>query len=92
VLWDGCARSPQAPRGRSLRLGSSAARRAFLQFLIAVVALHAVAIVLYYLLGIQHAARARQQIFAWVWMAATVLVIFVGLGRIKRARRVSRAS
>ena len=66
---------------------ASPARRRFLEFLTAVVALHAVAIALYYLLGIASASRARQQIFAWVWLFATVLVVFAGLLRIRKARR-----
>ena len=29
----------------------------------------------------------RQRMFAWVWMGVTVAVVFVGLQRLKRARR-----
>jgi hypothetical protein len=64
----------------------SAARQRFLQFLVSVAAVHVVAIGLYYALGIAHGSTQRQRMFAWVWMGATVLVVFVGLQRIKRAR------
>lgn len=69
-----------------MKVTQSPARRRFLQFLVSVAVLHAAAIALYYALDIAHAPSARQRIFAWVWMGATVVVIFVGLQRIKRAR------
>jgi hypothetical protein len=64
----------------------SPVRRRFLEFLVSVAALHVVAIMLYYATDIPHAAVERQRWFAWVWMGATVFVVFVGLHRIKRAR------
>ena len=63
------------------------ARQRFLEFLLSVAAVHGVAIALYYALDLPHAPAARQRLFAWIWMGATVLVVFVGLQRIKRARR-----
>ena len=63
------------------------ARRAFIQFLVSVAAVHVAAIVIYYTAGIPAMAPARQRMFAWVWMAVTVAVVFWGLQRIKRARR-----
>ena len=69
---------------------TSLARRRFLEFLVSVAAVHMVAIVLYYALNIPHAPVERQRMFAWVWMGATVAVIFVGLQRLKRARLQSR--
>lgn len=65
----------------------SPARRRFLEFLVSVAAVHVVAIALYYGLDIAHMPAGRQRMFAWVWMGATVLTVFVGLQRIKRARR-----
>jgi FtsH-binding integral membrane protein len=67
----------------------SPVRRRFLEFVAGVAAVHVVAIALYYVLGVAHAPAARQRMFAWVWMAATVAVVMVGLQRIKRARRSS---
>jgi hypothetical protein len=66
---------------------TSPTRRRFLEFLVAVVAVHAIAIALYYALGIQRAPTSEQRMFAWVWLGATVLVVVLGLARIKRARR-----
>jgi len=65
----------------------SPARRRFLEFLVSVAAVHVVAIALFYGLDMPHSPDARQRMFAWIWMGATVLVVFVGLQRIKRARR-----
>jgi hypothetical protein len=65
----------------------SPARQRFLRFLLAVATLHVVAIALYYGLHIAQAPVAKQRMFAWIWMGATVLVVFVGLQTIKRARR-----
>lgn len=58
-----------------------------LEFIGATAALHGTAIALYYALEIGRAPFARQRMFGWVWMAATVAVIVLGLQRIKRARR-----
>jgi len=63
------------------------ARRAFLQFITAVAALHVSAIALYYVLGIAQSPPARQRVFAWTWIGFTAALIFGGLQRIKRARR-----
>jgi hypothetical protein len=65
-------------------------RRRFLEFLVAVAIVHVAAIIIYYATDLQHAAPNRQRVFAWVWMGATVLVVFVGLQRIKRARYAAR--
>ena len=75
-----------------MKLGSSPTRRRFLEFLIAVVVLHGVAIALYYALGVPRQPMARQRMFGWVWIGATALVIFVGLSRVKRARRLRSVS
>jgi len=65
----------------------SPVRQRFREFLVSVALVHVVAIALYYGAGIAHAPAPRQRVFAWVWMGATVLVVFLGLQRIKRARR-----
>jgi hypothetical protein len=73
-----------------VKQSSSPVRRRFLEFLVAVAVLHASAIALYYALGIARATPDRQRMYAWAWMGLTVLVIVVGLQRIKRARRAAR--
>jgi hypothetical protein len=70
----------------------SPVRRRFLEFLIGVAAVHVVAITIYYAADIARTSARQQRLFAWVWMGATVLVVFVGLQRIKRARRASRTA
>ena len=65
----------------------SPARRRFLELLVSVAAVHIIAIAIYYALDIPQAPARRQQFYAWGWMAVTVAVVFVGLQRIKRARR-----
>lgn len=70
--------------------GMSPVRRRFLEFLVAIAAVHVVAIAIYYAADVAHTTATQQRLFAWVWMGATVLVVFVGLQRIKRARRAGR--
>ena len=65
---------------------TSLTRKRFREFLLSVAALHVTAIALYYALGIGRAPAARQRMFAWVWMGATVALVFLGLQRIKRVR------
>ena len=61
-------------------------RKRFREFIVGIAILHGVAIALFYALDMRHAAPVRQRYFAWIWMAATVAAIFVGLRRIRRAR------
>jgi uncharacterized membrane protein YdcZ (DUF606 family) len=68
----------------------SPVRRRFLEFLVGVALVHVVAIAIYYAADVAHTSARQQRLFAWVWMGATVLVVFVGLQRIKRARRAGR--
>jgi TRAP-type C4-dicarboxylate transport system permease small subunit len=70
----------------------SPTRRRFLEFLVGVAAVHIVAIAIYYGADIAHTSARQQRVFAWVWMAATVLVVLLGLQRLKRARRQSLAA
>jgi hypothetical protein len=72
--------SPTPPRVPPL------ARQRFKQFIVSVAALHVAAIALFYALDLRHASPDRQRLFAWIWMGATVLVVLVGLRRIRRAR------
>lgn len=71
-------------------LPRSPTRQRFLEFLVSVAFVHVVAIALYYLMDLPHSPAQRQRMFAWVWMGATILVVFVGLQRIKRARAAAR--
>jgi hypothetical protein len=64
----------------------SLARKRFIQFLLAVALLHVVAIAGYYALDVAQKPAAFQRLYAWIWMGATVVVIVLGLQRIKRAR------
>jgi heme/copper-type cytochrome/quinol oxidase subunit 4 len=61
-----------------------------LEFLVSVAAVHVVALGLYYALHLPQAPAGEQRMFAWVWMGVTVLVVLVGLQRIKRARNARR--
>lgn len=63
------------------------ARRRFLQFLLAIVVLHVIAIAAYYLADIPSAPERHQKLYAWTWMGLTVAVVLVGIQRMKRARR-----
>ena len=63
------------------------ARRAFMQFMLAVAVLHISAIALYYVMGIAASPPVRQRVFAWTWIGVTTMLVFAGLQRVKRARR-----
>lgn len=65
---------------------TSPARKRFRQFLLSVALLHAAAIAAYYLLDVPRAPARLQRIYAWVWMGLTVVVVMVGLQRLKRVR------
>lgn len=65
-------------------------RRRFLELFVSVVVLHTLAIGLYYAVDIPHAAARAQRIYGWLWMGLTVVVVLVGLQRLKRARRSAR--
>jgi heme/copper-type cytochrome/quinol oxidase subunit 3 len=69
----------------------SPSRRALKQFALATVVLHVVAIGMYYALDIAARPERVQRVYAWGWMALTVAVVFVGLQRLKRARRARRS-
>ena len=65
-------------------------RRRFLEFLIGVIVLHAIAIVAYHALDIPDAPQRHQKLYAWTWMGLTAVVVLAGLQRMKRARRPRR--
>ena len=67
----------------------SPTRRRFLQFLLAVAAVHVAAITAYYVFDVAHAAPRAQRVFGWAWMVVTIAVVLVGLQRLKRARRAA---
>ena len=62
-------------------------RKLLLQLIAAVVVLDVAAIALYYGLGIQRTAPRTQTLFTGIWTIATLIVVLVGLGRIRTARR-----
>ena len=64
----------------------TATRRRFLELLVGVAIVHAVAIGLYYALDIPRTPAQTQRLFAWVWMGLTVGVVLIGVQRLKRAR------
>ena len=68
---------------------SSPMRRVFLRFLLAVAAVHVVAITGYYMLDVASSSASRQRWYAWTWMGVTVAVVLIGVQRLKRARRRS---
>jgi hypothetical protein len=70
----------------------SPSRKRFLEFLVSVAAVHILAIALYYALDVSQWPAGQQRFFAWAWMAVTVVVVVIGLQRIKRARRAARTA
>ena len=69
----------------------TATRRRFLELLVGVAIVHAVAIALYYALDIPRTPGQTQRLFAWVWMGVTVVVVLIGVQRLKRARTKGQA-
>ena len=68
-----------------LRLRSPAARH-LLVMLAAVIALDAAAIAVYYLADIPSATAGVRNAFTAAWTIATVIIVGIGLRRIRRAR------
>lgn len=62
-------------------------RRRFFELLVSVGLVHTVAIVLYYWLDLPRTPARTQRWFAWMWMSLTVVVVLIGVQRLKRARR-----
>ncbi|GLC24157.1 hypothetical protein [Roseisolibacter agri] len=61
-------------------------RRHLLHMVLGVVAVHAIAIALYYALDVEHRPANFRRIFTAVWMVATLPVVLVGLSRVRKAR------
>ena len=70
----------------------SPARRALVQMMGAVIVVHVVAIAIYRLTGIDRRPGRPTQIFGAVWTAVTMIVVGVGLYRVRAARLASRAA
>lgn len=64
----------------------SALRRATLQLVLGVAVLDTLALAVYFVGGIEHAAGRTRQIFTVVWLVATVLVVAVLLKRVRAIR------
>ncbi len=54
-----------------------------------VIAIDAIAITGYFAFGVRTAPPGTRLAFTGIWMAATLLVVLVGLARIRRARLMS---
>jgi len=65
-------------------------RRHLLHMVIGVVAVHAIAIALYYALDVPHRPPNFRRIFTGVWMVATLPVVLVGMTRVRAARLRAR--
>jgi hypothetical protein len=63
------------------------ARKAFTAFAGSVLVLHTVAIILWRVLGIARRPSEVQNGFALAWVALTLVLVFLGLRRVRAARR-----
>ena len=63
------------------------ARRHLFTMVVSIVALDAIAIGLYYLAGLHDAGTGVRNAFTTAWTIATLAVVGIGLGRIRRERR-----
>ena len=70
----------------------SPARRALVQMMGAVIAVHVVAILIYRVGHIASRPENVGRIFGAIWTVITVVVVFVGLYRVRIARLASRAA
>ena len=61
-------------------------RRHLLHLVLGVVAVHALAIALYYALDVVHRPPNFRRIFTAVWMVATLPVVLGGRSRVRKAR------
>ena len=68
----------------------AALRRTTLHLVLGVVALDAVALGIYYLGGIGHAAPRTQTTFVVIWTVASALTVAVLLRRVRRSRSIGR--
>ena len=65
-------------------------RRATLHLVVGVVVLDAVALGIYYLAGIEHAASRTQTTFVVIWTVASALTVAVLLRRVRRSRSIGK--
>jgi hypothetical protein len=68
----------------------SPARRALVQMMGTVIAVHIAAIVIYRVAGIQRRPEQVGRIFGAVWTLVTLVVVGVGLYRVRVARQAAR--
>lgn len=68
----------------------AALRKATLGLVLGVVALDAVALLIYYVGGIAHASTQTRNTFVVVWTVATAIVVAVLLKRVRAARSAIR--
>ena len=61
-------------------------RRHLMHMMIGVLAVHALAIALYYGLDVEQRPPTFRKVFAGIWMVATLPVVLVGLTRVRAAR------
>lgn len=83
-------RIPPPPAGPSRPSAMPELRRHLLFMMLGVVAVHALAIALYYVLGVERRPPAFQKVFTGLWMFATLPVVLVGLARVRAARLRAR--
>lgn len=69
-----------------MAFGTPASRRLLLTMVVLVVALHAIAIGIYYGLGVAHRPNQLQTAFVAVWTAATLAIVLVYVKRIRQIR------
>lgn len=62
-------------------------RRHLLVMVLATVAVHALAIALYYVLRVEQRDAGTRRLFTGAWMLATLPVVLVGMTRIRAARQ-----
>jgi hypothetical protein len=65
-------------------------RRHLMHMVIGVLAVHAIAVALYYGLDVEQRPPTFRRVFTAVWMLATLPVVLVGLTRVRAARLRAR--
>ncbi|MDF1506304.1 hypothetical protein [Roseisolibacter sp. H3M3-2] len=76
---------PEAPVSAAREL-----RRHLMVMVLGVVAVHAVALALYYALDVEQRPAAFRRVFTGVWTVATLPVVLIGLSRVRAARLRAR--
>lgn len=80
------ANAGSVPPGEPRAAKRAEIRRATLRLILAVVALHSVALAVYYLADMAHAASRTRMTFTVVWTFATALTVALLLKRVRQAR------